>query len=349
MKNGRSFRQHIRNRWVKLKAKLMLPLRRTDLAGALTIELTNHCTLACTCCPNGRDSSHCRSKHTLAKDDFEPLLKQIDIPFSHVFLHLHGEPFLNKDLPAMVELLVKRGVSKFTVFSNAYRPSLDILSQMLDKLGDSELELCFSAELYDKQTYERLRHPGNFETVWQSLEEIDRLTASHDQRVSLISSIDSQAIATLSTAVPELFRRLRQLKDIHFSSAFPWPHLPETGDIAGHLSSRRAVCSQIWQLPVILASGEVSMCSSDYRGECIVGSLWEHTYSHLMNNRKARLFRRHIATRRADRNTICEACLIDRLNIFSKTVRRKFIEEAKPATLEKYFATYNKYFAIDGQ
>ena len=91
------------------------------------------------------------------------------------------------------------------------------------------------------------------------------------------------------------------------------------------------------------------MCSSDYRGECIVGSLWEHTYSHLMNNRKARLFRRHIATRRADRNTICEACLIDRLNIFSRTVRRKFIEEAKPATLEKYFATYNKYFAIDGQ
>ena len=167
-------------------------------------------------------------------------------------------------------------------------------------------------------------------TVWQSLEEIDRLTASHDQRFSLISIIDSQAIATLSTAVPELFRRLRQLKDIHFSSAFPWPHLPETGDIAGHLSSRRAVCSQIWQLPVILASGE-------------------HTYSHLMNNRKARLFRRHIATRRADRNTICEACLIDRLNIFSKTVRRKFIEEAKPATLEKYFATYNKYFAIDGQ
>ncbi|MBR1394498.1 MAG: radical SAM protein [Prevotella sp.] len=349
MKNGRSFRQRIRNRWVKLKAKLMLPMRRADLAGALTIELTNHCTLACTCCPNGRDSSHCRPKHTLAKDSFGPLLRQIDIPFSHVFLHLHGEPLLNKDLPLMVDLLVKRGVSKFTVFSNAYRSRLDVLEKMLDKLGNSELELCFSAEVYDKQAYERLRFPGSYETVWKSLEEADRLMAAHQRHYSLICIIDSQAVATLNKSVPEIFRHLPQLKDIHFSSAFPWPHLPETGDIAGHLSRRRAVCSQIWQLPVILASGEVSMCSSDYRGECIVGSLWEHTYSQLMNNRKARLFRRHIATRRAYRNTICEACLIDRLTIFSRTVRRKFILEAKANTLETYFANYNKYFTIDEQ
>ncbi len=349
MKKGRPFRQRIRNTWVKLKAKLMLPLGRNDLAGALTIELTNHCTLACTCCPNGCDSTHCRPRHTLAEADFAPLLSQIDIPFNHVFLHLHGEPFLNKDLPQMAELLIGRGVGKITVFSNAYHIDLDVLERLLEKTAGCELELCFSAEIHDKNTYERLRHPGKYETVWQELEKIDRLMAAHQQGYSLISIIDSQSIGVLSMTVPEIFRHLKQLKDIHFSSAFPWPHLPQTGDIAGHLSKRRAICSQIWQLPVILSSGEVSMCSSDYRGECIVGSLREHKYSELVNNRQARLFRRHVATRHADRNTICSECLIDRLNIFSRTVRRKFIEEAKTSTLEKYFSSYNKYFEIDEQ
>ena len=326
----------------------MLPVKRADLSDTLTIELTNCCTLACTCCPNGRDRERCRPKHTLDKEQFLPLLSQIDIPFGHVFLHLHGEPFLNKDLPVMVELLQKRGVKNFTIFSNAYRIDLDLLKQVLSKVENDHLELCFSAELYSRAAYEKIRHPGNFDTVWESLGAIDKVMTEIQMNYTLISIIDSSSIDELKQSVPDIFRRLKQLRDIHFSNAFPWPHLPQTGDIAGHLTQRRHVCSEIWQLPVIFASGEVSMCSSDYRGECIVGSLWEHKYSELMNNRQARRFRRNIAIHHAERNPLCSDCLIDRHIPFSRTAKRKFIENAKEDVLEKYFNGFHKYFDIDG-
>ncbi|MBQ9202827.1 MAG: SPASM domain-containing protein [Prevotella sp.] len=339
--------QQLRHNWFKLRVRLMLPVRRSELSDALTIELTNRCTLACSCCPNGREPQGCRPKHNMTAATFQQLLRQIDIPFHQVYLHLHGEPFLNKDLPDIVEQLRRRGVRQYSIFSNGYHIDLSVLEQLLAKTEDCELDLCFSAELYSKQSYEKIRCPGQYETACQSLDAIDEVMARHGKSYSLIAIIDEEAIGELSHTVPPLFSRYRQLRDIRFSSAFPWPHLPETGAIAGHLGHRRRICSHLWHLPVILASGEVSMCSNDYRGECIVGSLHDHKYSRLLNNRAARRFRRNIACREADRNSICRECLIDRLDTFSRIVRRHFVETAKEESLNKYFASYHKYFDVE--
>lgn len=347
MKRLQRFRQRLKSNWVKLRIRYLLPGKLTVLPPTLTIELTNRCSLACSCCPNGRDRQRCRQPHTLTAADFHRLLEHIDIPVSRVFLHLHGEPFLNKELPVIVSMLIERGISEFSIFSNAYHIDLNVLEELLQAAGNSKLNIAFSGELYNRQTYEQIRCPGHFDSVWPSLEQIDGIMARHGQQYSVNAIIDAQAIDTLKDTIPGIFQHFSQLKDIHFSSAFPWPHLPETGDIAGHLSPRRSICSQLWELPVILASGEVSMCSSDYRGECIVGSLYEHKYSELINNKAARNFRRNIALRRAAQNSICRECLIDRHLPFSRTVKRKFIEKADNELLAKYFAKYHQYFDLE--
>lgn len=341
------FLQRLQDNWQKLLIRHLLPGKLRVLPETLTIELTNRCTLACSCCPNGCDRDHCRAPHTLTASDFQHLLAQIDIPFTRVFLHLHGEPFLVKDLSAIVRQLTARGIDDFTLFSNAYHIDTALLDQLLDATDGHRLDICFSAELYSRQTYEAIRRPGRFDVIWQSMEQIDTVMAHHDKQYSVNAIIDPQAIDSLKDTVPPIFQHLHQLKDIHFSSAFPWPHLPQTGDIAGHLSPRRKTCSQTWELPTILSSGEVTMCSSDYRGECIVGSLWEHKYSELINNPKARQFRRNIALRKQERNTLCSECLIDRHHPFSRTVKRKFIEKADADMLEKFFAKFHPYYYID--
>lgn len=333
--------------WKKLLMRHLQPGKLRNLPDTLTIELTNHCTLACSCCPNGRDREHCRPQQTLTHNDFQQLLEHIDIPFKKVFLHLHGEPFLAKDLPQIVTLLAGRGVEEFTVFSNAYHISLSLLEQLLTATDRCKLNIAFSAELYDAATYEGIRCPGKFADVWQEMERIDAVMVRFQRDYSMNAIINAQTIDTLKDSVPGIFARLHRLSSLHLSSAFPWPHLPETGDIAGHLRPRRRICNQIWELPTILSSGEVTMCCSDYRGECIVGSLRDHTFSELMNNREARRFRRNIALRKAERNAICRDCLIDRHISFSRVVRRRFVEQAKPEVLEKYFAGFNKYFLID--
>lgn len=345
MKMGRTTRQLLNN-WQKLKMRYLVPGKLTRLGDTLTIELTNRCSLACSCCPNGCDRSSCRPPHTISDADFEHLLSQIDIPFSRVFLHLHGEPFLNSDLPLIANRLIHHGVSELSVFSNGYHIDIKLLESLLNVTSGHNLHIAFSAELYSRHTYEAIRYPGRFEEIWRSMEQIDNVMKRYQKTYTVNAIVNEQAIDTLPHTVPDLFSRLQQLDEIHLNSAFPWPHLPQTGEIAGHLQSRRSICSQIWQLPVILASGEVSMCGSDYRGECIVGSLWEHRYSELINNDAARRFRRNIVLRKACRNSICADCLIDRHISFSRTVKRKFIEKANDALLQKYFAKFHTYFTL---
>ncbi len=347
MKRFQRFRQRMQRNWKKLLMRYLQPGKLRVLPDTLTIELTNRCSLACSCCPNGCDREHSRPQHTLTLDDFQQLLGHIDIPFKKVFLHLHGEPFLAKDLPRIVQLLVQRGVEAFSIFSNAYHIDLSLLEELLAMADRPQLNIAFSAELYDAVTYESIRRPGKFADVWQSLEQIDAVMERYQCDYSVNAIINAEAIDTLKDSVPGVFARLHRMSSLHLSSAFPWPHLPGTGDVAGHLRRRRRICNQIWELPTILSSGEVTMCCSDYRGECIVGSLRDHTFSELMNNREARRFRRNIVLRKAECNAICRDCLIDRHISFSRVVRRRFVEQAKPEVLEKYFAGFNKYFLID--
>lgn len=347
MKQFQRFRQRMESNWEKLLMRYLLPGKLRILPQTLTIELTNRCSLACACCPNGCDHEHHRTHHTLTATEFKQLLEQIDVPVTRVFLHLHGEPFLVSDLPVIVGMLIERGIDDFSIFSNGYHIDLTLLDQLLDVTDSHKLDLCFSAELYSRQVYESIRCPGHFNAIWESMEQIDAVMARHQKDYSVNAIIDPQSIDTFKDTVPQIFQRLKQLKDIHFSSAFPWPHLPQTGDIAGHLGSRRSICSQTWQLPSILSSGEVTMCSSDFRGECVIGSLWEHRYSELINNPEARRFRRNIALRKPQRNQLCADCLIDRHQPLSRTVKRKFVEKAKEAQLEQFFAKFHSYYDLD--
>lgn len=346
MKRLQRFRQHISSEWTKLQVRYLFPGKLPKLSDVLTIELTNRCSLACSCCPNGLDRKRCRPQATMTLADFTKLLDQIDVPYRKVFLHLHGEPFLNHDLPAIVELLGRCGVAEINIFSNAYRIDLPLLEDILRKKGEAELRLAFSAELYAREAYERLRCPGHFDVLWKSLDSVDAVMAKYDSCYSVNAIIDASFIDSLKDVVPTVFQRLTRLNDLHLTSAFPWPHLPETGDVAGHLMPRRPICNQTWEMPVILASGEVSMCNCDYTGECIVGSLWEHKFRELLNNAAARRFRRNLALRHPERNALCGDCLIDRHVSFSRVVRRRFVEKASAATLEKYFANYHKYFRL---
>ncbi len=339
--------RHLERIWQKLLMRYLLPGKLRHLPHTLTIELTNRCTLACSCCPNGCDNAHHRPFHTLTATEFGQLLKQVDVPFTRVFLHLHGEPFLVRDLPGIAAMLIDRGADELSIFSNAYHIDLDILDKLLTATDGHKLNICFSAELYDRHTYEHIRCPGHFDAIWQSMEQIDAVMARHEKGYSVNAIIVPEAIDSLKDTIPPIFHRLRQLKDIHLSSAFPWPHHPQTGDIAGHLSPRRSICSQPWQLPPILSSGEVTMCSSDYRGECVIGSLWQEKYSELVNNAEARRFRRNIAMRKAQLNPLCGDCLIDRHQQLSRTVKRALIEKASEAQLENYFRKFHSYYDLD--
>lgn len=343
MQKGK-FKRKLKSEWIKFRARHIDRGALHRLSDTVVLELTNRCTLTCSCCPNGKDASGCRPRHTMTTDEFETLWSNMDVPVRSVFLHLHGEPFLNKDLPEIARRLQERGVRKFTIFSNGYGIDTGVLESLLRLTGKGEWSIAFSGEMYSKGAYEEIRTPGGYERILSNMKVIDGLMSRYGMGYAINAIIDSATIGEARANVRKLFGELTQLTEIKFSSRFPWPHLPETGDLAGHLVSRRPICSQVWDMPVIMSDGRVSLCSSDYRGECVVGSLHDHRYSELMNNGQSRAFRLNLLNRHPEKNPLCADCLIDRYQGFMRGMRRKFAMTASEEHLDRYFDSFKRYF-----
>ena len=63
------------------------------------VEITNICNLNCNFCPKTS-----RKLKFMEKEDFEKVVKSIKPYTDHVYLHLMGEPFLNKNIKTFLDI-----------------------------------------------------------------------------------------------------------------------------------------------------------------------------------------------------------------------------------------------------
>lgn len=338
------FRNKIKSEFGKFLARYVYRGCMRTYPDVLVMEPTNRCSQICSCCPHGRDASSFRELHTMTRREFNIIIDNIDLPIRRVFLHLHGEPFLNSDLPYMAQRLMDRGVVEFNIFSNANFRDLSILEQMLSLTKSAKWNFAFSAEIHSIKSYEHLRKPMKFENLIKNLEYIDELMARYNHGYAINAILEGEFIDEARKNIQDNFKRLNKLDKISFSSRFPWPHLQSTGDLAGRLTHSRPICTQVSQLPVIMANGDVGMCNCDYRGETIIGNLLNTKYSELINCAAAKQFRLNLWLRHPERNGICGDCLIPRYHSFERTIARKFVLTASDENLKKYFDSYKKFF-----
>lgn len=342
MMTGRpkGFLHWLRREWPKFRMRHIDRGRLRRPGNTLVVESTNVCTLHCSCCPNGVDRDTLRPRATLTLASFREILPNLDIIPENIFLHLHGEPLLNRDLPEIAAELQRRGARKFTMFSNAQKVDTDVLDRLLTLTPGAEWKVGFSMEIFSPRLYEATRCGGRHADALESLDRIDAVMARHGIDYTINAIIDAEAVEEARARAKEIFSRYSRLGDIGFSNRFPWPHLPQTGDLIGTLRPHANICSQLWDLPAVTASGDVTLCSSDYRGEAVVGNLHDAPYSRLINNAAARRFRLNLALRRPERNAMCRGCLIPRFTQFQRTLTRKFALSGSEENLKRYFDSF---------
>jgi radical SAM protein with 4Fe4S-binding SPASM domain len=143
------------------KLKLIRPLGKPI---AVDIEPTNFCNLRC---------AHCQVTHwhkpkdRLTTENFRNYMKNFS-GASRIKLQGMGEPFLNKELPAIIEELAGHDVyieivSNGTIMTDRIR---EVLTQI------PQLTISFSVDGPTKEIFEKIRIRSNFNKVIENIESV---------------------------------------------------------------------------------------------------------------------------------------------------------------------------------
>lgn len=312
-----------------LSGKYLRPGYEPNLPDHVNIETASVCNLRCSCCPHGVSKQSMRPAGIMSAETFNKIIANIDIPVKHIYLHLHGEPFLNPNLPDFVETLTQKNI-KVVLYSNCTivdEAKLDAI------LNAKRVTMNYSADLLGEEYYDSIRVGAHYNDTLNNLDKVNEVFARHNMFFNLTIVMDGSYADHTDDVLNKcemLYTRYSQLNGIYLGSRFPWPRLPWTGDLDGHLTKGHGRCTHAYEGLSILWNGDATMCSFDYTGECVVGSLIDNTYSEVFNNSAARRFRK-LHWRHKDKELpLCNDCLLDRyVPTEAKLHRSIFIKKDK--------------------
>ncbi|MEW5895030.1 MAG: radical SAM protein [Candidatus Omnitrophota bacterium] len=125
----------------------------------LMIELTNRCTLRCPTCFSHQDN---RKKFNMSFQGFKKIIDENRDLINSLSLYNYGEPLLNENLPDMIAYAKQMGICYVKIATNG----MDLTVSKSKEIIESGLDyLSISLDGATKETYEKFRIGGRFETV----------------------------------------------------------------------------------------------------------------------------------------------------------------------------------------
>lgn len=129
-----------------------------------SIEPTNHCNLQCPECPSGLGTLT-RPLGLLKLSVFNNLIDQIKDTGFYVQLFFQGEPYINKDLPAMIRFAQSKNIY-ISISTNGHFVNEKNVDYVLDNAPD---KLIFSVDGLDEESYQNYRVGGTFKQADEGL------------------------------------------------------------------------------------------------------------------------------------------------------------------------------------
>ena len=109
------------------------------------VEITNSCNLNCPFCMHNR-----RKVENLSLDNFKIVIDKISSYTKYIYLHVLGEPLLNKDIKDMVDYAVNNGIN-VNLTTNGY---LVNKVEVMNNLRQINISLHSYVENSNKSLYE---------------------------------------------------------------------------------------------------------------------------------------------------------------------------------------------------
>ena len=274
------------------------------------IEITNVCNLSCNFCPKTS-----RKLKFMDKESFEHIIKNIKPYTNHVYFHLMGEPFLNKELEHFLEI-TKENQLKVNITTNG-------------TLIQEVKEILLSAEALRQVNISLHSFEANEENIDfnEYINNIIKFVKEATENTNIICSLRLWNLDTKYSASNnmnlDIFKLLEEefkincdlkeclkeknsfkLKDnvyISMGEKFKWPSLQveELGE--------RAFCYGLRDQIGILVDGTVVPCCLDSEGSIPLGNIFESTLEEILNCKRAKYIYDGFSGRKAVEE-LCKRC-----------------------------------------
>lgn len=274
------------------------------------IETTNICNLSCDFCPKTS-----RKLGVMDEKSFEYIIKSVKPYTDHVYFHLMGEPFLNKNLKRFLEIS-KEHELKVNITTNG-----TLINNVKDILLNAPALRQINISLH---SFEANNKEVNFneyiDTIIDFVKEITEKTnvicslrlwnldtrykASNNMNIDILELLENEF--DLDCDLKEKLKEKNSFKlknnvYISMGEKFKWPSLKveELGE--------RAFCYGLRDQIGILVDGTVVPCCLDSEGSIPLGNIFEENLDDILNSKRAKDIYDGFSSRNAVED-LCKRC-----------------------------------------
>lgn len=283
-----------------------------------SIEPTNHCNLKCPECPSGLGALT-RPLGLLKFDEFKNIIDQIYSTGFYIQLFFQGEPYINKQLPEMIEYAQSKNVY-VSISTNGSFINEKNTNRILSKAPD---KLIFSIDGLDEKTYQVYRVGGTFKQADEGL----RLLVQKKKEMKLSKPfIELQFIVMKQNEhqIQHVFEYGKEvgvdkvvLKTMQVSSLENAKHfLPSDEKYRRYILNDNSFqikgkienhCFALWRTSVITWDGKVAPCCFDKDVDFELGLLNGKSFQSIWLSEKYQNFRKQILDNRK-KIDMCKNC-----------------------------------------
>ena len=291
------------------------------MPATVSIELTNHCNLACPECASG-SGMMLRERGFMDPALYKKVIRELNPFIWYASLYFQGEPFLHPDIFSFLQLKEK---AKVIISTNGhYLGRENARKTVLSGIH----KLIVSLDGMDQQSYSRYRVNGNLETVIAGIRNVslERQRLNSHMKLELqflVNRFNEHQITQAESFAREVKAslRLKSMQVIDGHDAGEW--MPSNEKYARYETSggrftiknpMPSRCLRLWLNPVITWDGKVLPCCFDKDAEYEMGDLRSETFREIWHGNKFREFRLKVLS---DRKSIpiCKNCTSGMRNV----------------------------------
>lgn len=275
------------------------------------IETTNICNLSCNFCPKTS-----RKLGFMDVESFKEIITKIKGYTNYIYIHLMGEPFLNKNLESFLQIAKEANI-KVNITTNG-----TLINNVKEVLINSGAVRQINISLHSFEANENnINFNDYLKNILQFINEANKeteiicalrlwnidteeLKANNNLNLEIIKLIEENLGIDFSIKEALLEKRGIKLKEkvyLNMAEKFNWP------DSSISLISEEVFCHGLRDQIGILLDGTVVPCCLDSEGKITLGNIFKEEFKDIINSKRARDIYDGFSQRRAVEE-LCKRC-----------------------------------------